>query len=185
LERLRAIYSPAEVEMVAARLRDLRATSPGAADAFRGRYVARMYDLSRFVQELKSRFAQWYNRANDRRGTLWEERFRSVLVEGGAAMEMTAAYIDLNPVRAGIVDDPKDYRWSGYGQAVAGVVGARRGLCKLLDPSGSGWTWEAAQRGYRCLLYGVGAGGEPDDPPSAEGPPHRGGLAWVPASLPL
>ena len=39
-----------------------------------------------------------------------------------------ASYIDLNPVRAGIVKDPADYRWSGYGEAVAGKKAAREGL---------------------------------------------------------
>jgi REP element-mobilizing transposase RayT len=179
LGRLRAIYSPAEVEMVSVRLRELRESSPEAADALWETYVARMCDLSRFVQELKGRFAQWYNRANDRRGTLWEERFRSVLVEGGSAMEMMAAYIDLNPVRAGIVDDPKDYCWSGYGEAVAGVELSRQGLSRLVDPTGSGWTWEDVQQGYRVLLYGVGAGSDPDVRPALGDPSPRRGLAWA------
>ena len=43
-----------------------------------------------------------------------------------------AGYIDLNPVRAGIVTDPKDYRWSGYGEAVAGKEAARTGLRLVL-----------------------------------------------------
>lgn len=43
---------------------------------------------------------------------MWEDRFRSVLVEGrGHALRTMAAYIDLNPVRAGLCEDPKDYRW--------------------------------------------------------------------------
>jgi hypothetical protein len=51
------------------------------------------------------------------------------LVEGaGQALAAMAAYIDLNPVRAGLVEDPKDYRWSGYGEAVAGRRRARDGL---------------------------------------------------------
>ena len=43
-------------------------------------------------------------------------------------MRPSAAYIDLNPVRAGLVQDPKDYRWSGYGEAGAGAQPARDGL---------------------------------------------------------
>ena len=43
-----------------------------------------------------------------------------------AALRITAAYIDLNPVRAKVVDDPKEYRWSGYGEA----MGARRWLAR-------------------------------------------------------
>ena len=56
-------------------------------------------------------------------------RFRSVLVEGaGPALATIAAYIDLNPVRASMVSDPKDYRWSSYGEAVGGGRLAREGL---------------------------------------------------------
>jgi hypothetical protein len=71
-----------------------------------------------------------------------------------------AAYIDLNPVRAGMVEDPKDYRWSGYGEAVAGGQSARAGLSRLVrtetgyDASTS--TWAQIQAIYRCWLYDEG-----------------------------
>ncbi|MGE3311976.1 MAG: transposase, partial [Limisphaerales bacterium] len=92
-------------------------------------FHARLYDLSAFMKLLKQRFTQWYNGRQGRRGTLWEERFKSVLVEGaGDALVTMATYIDLNPVRAGIVKDPKDYRWSGYAEALAGRKPARAGL---------------------------------------------------------
>jgi len=57
-----------------------------------------------------------------------------VIVESGTAARIMAAYIDLNPVRAGLVEDPADYRWSSYGEAVhGGRKGwgrkAREGLC--------------------------------------------------------
>lgn len=95
----------------------------------RERLFCRMWDVSTFMQQLKQRFTQWFNRRHSRVGTLWEERFKSVLVEGaGTALATMAAYIDLNPVRAGLVKDPKDYRWSGYGQAVAGEKSAVSGL---------------------------------------------------------
>lgn len=62
----------------------------------------------------------WFNRNNQRRGTLWEERFKSVIIESGVASRMMATYIDLNPVRAGMVKDPAEYRWSGYCETVRG-----------------------------------------------------------------
>jgi hypothetical protein len=46
--------------------------------------------------------------------------FHAVIAESGTAARTMAAYIDLNPVRAGMVDDPADYRWSSYGEAVCG-----------------------------------------------------------------
>ncbi|MFV0337994.1 MAG: transposase, partial [Chthoniobacterales bacterium] len=84
------------------------------------RYEMRRGNLSRYMQELKQRFTMWYNPREGRRGTLWEDRFKSVLVEGSdEALTAMAAYIELNPVRAGLVKDPKDYRWCGYAEAVA------------------------------------------------------------------
>ena len=149
LLRLAEIYRPSEVERIGGELRRLRRTDVAGAEALRSRYLARMYDLSRFVQELKGRFAQWYNRENGRHGYLWEDRFISVVVEGGCALETVAAYIDLNPVRAGIVRDPKDYRWSGYGEAVAGVERSELGLCRVVDPEGSGWSRSEVLAAYR------------------------------------
>jgi hypothetical protein len=46
------------------------------------RYQRRMGDISIFMKELKQRFGQWYNRRNGRKGTLWEERYKSALIEG-------------------------------------------------------------------------------------------------------
>ena len=103
------------------------------AEAFREGCFAQMWDVSSFMKLLKQRFTQWFNREHGRKGTLWEERFRSVLVEGaGESLAMMSAYIDLNPVRAGMVSDPKDYRWSGYAEAVAGKTSARQGLAVVV-----------------------------------------------------
>ena len=99
------------------------------AEQLRERFFARMWDISWFLRLLKQRFTQWINSTTGRTGTLWEGRFRSVLVEGaGQALATIAAYIDLNPIRAGIVSDPKDYRWGGYAEAVGGGRLARKGL---------------------------------------------------------
>ncbi len=88
----------------------------------RSRYTRRMHDLSEFMKSLLERFTKWFNRKHGRSGTLWEDRFKSVIVESGTAARTVAAYIDLNPVRAGIVKDPADYRWSSYGEAIGGRV---------------------------------------------------------------
>ena len=83
-----------------------------AAEAIRQRLLVRMGDISQYMKALKQRFSVWYNRSHQRTGTLWNERFKSVLVEGrGNPLQTMAAYIDLNPVRAGLVKDPKDYRF--------------------------------------------------------------------------
>ncbi len=100
-----------------------------AAEEYKEPFLARMWDVSWFMKLLKQRFTQWFNHERGRKGTLWEERFKSVLVEGaGHSLATMAAYIDLNPVRADLVEDPKDYRWCGYAEAMAGKRRAKEGL---------------------------------------------------------
>ena len=103
-----------------------------------------------FMKELKQRFSNWFNKQRRRFGTLWAERFKSVLVEDSAeALRTVASYIDLNPVRAGLAEDPKDYRHCGYAAAVAGGNGRiRRGLMGFL----AGRTWAEAAAEYRTAL---------------------------------
>jgi len=68
-----------------------------------------------------------------RPGGCAESRFTSVIVEEEErALRTMAAYIDLNPVRAGMVSDPADYRWNGYAEAMAGKARARRGLVRII-----------------------------------------------------
>jgi REP element-mobilizing transposase RayT len=122
------------------------------AEVIRSQLLARMGDVSAFMKTLKQRFSVWYNRTHDRFGTLWAERFKSVLVEGhGNALQTMAAYIDLNPVRAGLVDDPKDYRFCAYANAVAGNAVARSGLSFVWSDDE-----EEALRSHRLLLFGKG-----------------------------
>ncbi|MFC5456711.1 transposase [Prosthecobacter fluviatilis] len=117
----------------------------------------RFCDLSLFVKEIKERFSRWFNKRRGRRGTLWMDRFKSVLVEGkGEPLRTMAAYIDLNPVRAGLAKDPKDYRWCGYAEALSGSRRAQRGLCKALGKPVDGWKSTAAAEAYRCLLHADG-----------------------------
>jgi REP element-mobilizing transposase RayT len=92
----------------------------GGVAEIKGRFDYRMHDLGEFMKGLMQRFTQWFNVRHKRKGGLWEERFKCVIVESGTAARTMAAYIDLNPVRAGIVKDPAEYRWSSYGEAVGG-----------------------------------------------------------------
>ena len=133
LSRAKAVYSPQELGTLRWKLEQWRKDGALAeAEALRTRVCGRMWDLGFYMKGLKQRFGGWFNRRSGRRGTLWEERFKSVLVEGGEALAVIAAYIDLNPVRAGIVSDPKDWRWSGCGAALGGVRKARGGLREVM-----------------------------------------------------
>jgi len=126
------------------------------AQQLRDHYLSRLFDVSVYIKELKGRFAQWYNRRHHRYGVLWAERFKSVLIEEGQALSAVAAYIDLNPLRAGLCEDPKDYRYSGYAEAVAkNSARAKLGLREALG-LGTESAWREARREYRKLLFQTG-----------------------------
>ena len=130
-------------------------------EEIRSRYTRRMHDLSEFMKSLLERFTKWFNRRHSRSGTLWEDRFKSVIVESGHAARTIAAYIDLNPVRARMASDPAEYRWSSYGEAVGGGPKgngkkAREGLVRAcLSHEGVGFEserWKEASRIYRRVM---------------------------------
>ena len=128
------------------------------AVTWRQKQLALMGDVSAFMKLLKQRFSVWFNRTHDRYGTLWAERFKSVLIEGKPGLMRTvAAYIDLNPVRAKIVADPKDYRFCGYAEALAGKSSAQAGLSQLFDDA-QRRRWSDVHGGYRQMLFGTAAG---------------------------
>ena len=161
LEHLSLLYSKAYIGGVKAELARVREAGREAeAEAILETFRRRFCDLSIFVKELKERFSRWFNKHHGRRGTLWMDRFKSVLVEDGEALRTMALYIDLNPVRAGLVDDPKDYRWTGYGEATGGSKRARRGLCKVMEAPMDSWEERRGAgtpaEAYRCWLFGEG-----------------------------
>ena len=129
------------------------------AELLRTKLLARMGDVSEYMKAVKQRFSVWYNRNHKRYGTLWADRFKSVLVQGcGNPLQTMAAYIDLNPVRAGIVEDPKDYRFCGYAEAVAGVAKAKQGLVHVWTDRGAKRV-DSALRMHRLLIFGKHASG--------------------------
>jgi len=149
-------YQTFRIEVIAEQLKN----KDPAADAWRKQQLALMGDVSQFMKLLKQRFAIWFNRTHKRFGPVWSDRFKSVLVEGRGNVTATmSAYIDLNPVRAGLVDDPKDYRFCGYSEAVAGRKPAQDGIAATIAiTSGNAHTtWRDAREGYRLLLFGAGA----------------------------
>jgi REP element-mobilizing transposase RayT len=162
LKRLCAIYSEVVVTEVAEELAEARAAGHARRVAeIHTRFTYRMHDLSQFMKGLLIRFTRWFNRTHERTGTLWEERFKSVIVESGVAARTMAAYIDLNPVRAGMVADPADYRWSSYGEAIGGGTKgdgkkAREGLVRAYScDQGVGFEsdrWREVSRLYRRLM---------------------------------
>jgi putative transposase len=171
-QRLGAVYSPNRVT-------ELRRQWTKLPEKKRPKweepYLMRMWDLSQFMKESKQRFTQWYNRKRGMDGSRWRSRFTSVLVGlDGRALATMAAYIDLNPVRAGIVKDPKDYRWSGYGQAMGGNREAREAFGRVMEMAeghGRGDAFEA----YRMWLYQSGVQQGVEGPAGTE--PVRKGIS--------
>lgn len=70
--------------------------------------------ISRLMISLGRRYVQYINKSYKRTGTLWDSRYKSSLVQAEDYLLLCQRYIELNPVRAGMVDDPAHYRWSSY-----------------------------------------------------------------------
>ena len=125
-------------------------------EAWRQRQVGAMYSLSEFMKRVKQRFTRWYNKRTGRVGIFWEDRYRSTIVQESSgkraalsrqasavhdeekALCMMATYIDLNPVRAGITDDPGNHLWSGYAEAMAGKAEALEGIARITGATSQG-----------------------------------------------
>ncbi len=174
--RMEALYGGEELETIRGTFRALLTTPGGASGAamardYRRRFLDRMLDLSEFMKTLKQRFTIWFNKSHERVGTLWESRFKSVLVEANPETLMkVAAYIDLNVVRAGMVTDPKDYRWCGYAEA----LGARKKGIRERARDAMGVVMGGRVNGQGSTVYREGkvngqgaAGGSPGDAKAA------------------
>ena len=121
----------------------------------------KLSSLSEFVREIKVGFARFYNKRNHRRGYFWGDRFKSVIVENGETLINCLAYIDLNPVRAGLVERPEDYRWNSLGYHVqTGNEDSFLSLDFGLVEFGELDAQERLRR-YRRYVYEAGALGRP------------------------
>lgn len=133
--------------------------------------------LSTGMHRLLARYAQFFNRRHGRRGHLFQERFKSVLVEEETHGIVLSRYLALNPVRAGMCARPQDWAWSSYA-ARAGLAPAPEWL--TLEPLASqfGLTVETQQRAFReFVLSAVGVEREAEE---ATAPALlRGSASWV------
>ena len=157
-EHLRTLYSREFVGLLKQEMEGLRKLGMDTLALAKLESIKKRFcDLSIFVKEVKERYSRWFNKRHERKGTLWMDRYKSVMVEGkGEPLHTMAAYIDLNPVRAGLVEDPKDYRWCGYAEAVSGSRRAQRGLSKVTAKPVDGWEQSGGAEAYRCLLFANG-----------------------------
>lgn len=162
LGHLEGLYEPVVVDGIKQELERAHAAGDeGHVSEILDRYEKRRGKLSEFMKSFKQRITNYMNKRLKRRGTFWEGRYKSVLVEGSELALLTvAAYIDLNPVRAGLVKRPEDYRWCGYAEALSGTRGAplaRKGLGQMmaecLSDDGLRTDWRRTMKRYRQFLY--------------------------------
>ena len=71
----------------------------------------RLFDVSSYMRNVQQGFATWYNKAFKHRGRVWADRFKSTLIYGDESMVECMQYIDLNAVRAGLVEKPEEYQY--------------------------------------------------------------------------
>jgi hypothetical protein len=203
MERFRALYGSKKCASLGLDADDLEVilkNNRPSAESIRRRLKARMGDVSVFMREVKTRFTFWYNEKHGTVGTFWAERFRSVVVESDTeAQRMVAVYIDLNPVRAGLVESAADYGFSGFGEACAGGSAARRGIARVEGQME--WSTESHDR-YRarlCSRMGSGMQTPPDSERTVDAtdkakrsgcgeatpPAHGGGLGAPRRAVPV
>jgi len=164
LERCAHIYEGWRMERL--RVNYEGSPSEGSRKQLLDPFRERMGSLPEYVGQVKKAFTLWYNFRNGRVGTLWEGRYHSTLMEheqeeervreaglGGLA-QLIAAYIDLNPLRAGEVAEPEGNDWTGYGRALRGDKMALAGL-RLLWGEEIGGSKEILGA-HRCAVYEEG-----------------------------
>ncbi|MHC4914459.1 MAG: transposase [Planctomycetota bacterium] len=113
------------------------------------RLKRRLFDVSELMRNVQAAFARWYNTTYARRGRFWADRFGSTVLEGEGAVLDALLYVELNSVRAGLVQRPEDYEYSSI---YLRRIGRGKELMPLQDLLGSE-SRRGAMREYLSLLY--------------------------------
>ena len=174
LRRLSSLYGAKRAEDFRRRWERMRSKGRNAeVEAEKEPYCRRMYSLSPFVKTFKERIAYHVNSRLGRTGHVFEGRFHSGLVEDGRGTCLASLYIDNNPVRAGIANDPAEYRWCSYAAAHDGrhSESCRRGYAKTF---GCEWP-EAMDKMHEAFLARL--------PLDAERRLRKGTIRLTPAQL--
>ena len=120
-------------------------------------YRKRLTSLGAYVKDIKQGFTRYFNKKYNRRGFFWGDRFKSMIVQDGLSLVNLLAYVDLNPIRAGIVKKPEDYRWCSLGYHTQ--TGNKDGLLSI-DFGMKEWNEfdpKEIVRKYRQFVYETGA----------------------------
>ena len=119
------------------------------------------YGITHMMQDLGRKYVSYINRTHARTGTLWEGRYKASLVDSDAYLFTCMHYIELNPVRAGMVSNPGDYNWSSYS---VNALGKRSNLIRphpLYHSLGN--TTTARTRAYGKSIRGYHGGNQIDE----------------------
>ena len=111
---------------------------------------ARVDSLGKMMQMLGRYYVQYFNYNYQRTGTLWEGRYKACLISSEQYLFTCMRYIELNPLRAGMVEDPSEYHWSSYHRNALGKVNPL--IQPHLEYYKLGKTAEERQRGYQGLF---------------------------------
>ena len=115
-------------------------------------------DISNFMKDIKQNFTRFYNKRHNRNGFFWGGRFKSLIVEHGETLVNLLAYVDLNPIRAGIVKKPESYRWSSMGYH--SQKGNKDNWLSLDFGIHENISKKECYRKYRAFVYEMGGLGE-------------------------
>ena len=146
VERYQSLYGNSEDDIPLA-----------AHTGFIASYKKKWTSLSHLIAEIKQTFSRRYNKMNGRKGYFWGGRFTSVIVEDGRTLVNCLAYIDLNPIRAGIAERPEAYRWCSLGYHLGAgnaddLLSTDFGISEWCEVSAS-----ERLRMYREYVYRTGA----------------------------
>ena len=109
-------------------------------------------NLSKFMGYVNGQFAKNYNKKHGRTGHFWGERFHSTVIESDTQLFRTLLYVEFNMVRCGVVQNPSDWKWSGYNTHAYGQLNPVLDLHQLYLALGQ--TPEARQEAYRKMAEG-------------------------------
>jgi REP element-mobilizing transposase RayT len=112
----------------------------------------RIFNLSEYMRNLQAAFARWYNATYERRGRFWGDRFKSVLLEDARAVMDCMLYVELNPVRAGLVERPEDWQSCSFYLRMARLDNWLASLSEIFSEKGEVKEEEQLKE-YRERLY--------------------------------
>lgn len=123
------------------------------SDAHWEQFNRRLFNLADLMRNIQQGFARWYNKTHKRRGRFWADRFKSTILLGEEALLECMQYVDLNPIRAGLVTKPEDYEYCGFYRRMGMEKHDLLDLKKLVSER----TKMKSLESYRSLLYARGS----------------------------